>query len=132
MSLSQLQLFIIFLANGIFIGVIFDIFRVLRRTFKHKDFLIYIQDVVFWILSGIILLYSTFNFNDGELRLFMIIGALLGFFIYLFTLSKLFIMINVKIILFVKKIFFKPFIFFVINVKKFKKKKDFSKKSSIT
>ena len=140
MTINQLQLFIIFLIDGIIIGVIFDIFRILRKTFKHKDYIIYIQDILFWFITGLILLYSTFVFNAGELRAFMIVSSVLGFFIYLFTLSKIFIKINVKIILLIKKIviqilriiaipikklialfrklFMKPVTFLVINLKK--------------
>ena len=140
MTLNQLQLFIIFIINGIIIGIIFDIFRVIRKAFKHKDFVIYAQDILFWILAGFILMYSTFIFNDGEFRLFLLIGAIIGFVTYLFTLSKIFIKTNVNILKFikkliskvlkillipmkklVKKIFFKPATFFVINIKKFLK-----------
>ena len=146
MTINQLHLFIIFLINGIIIGLIFDIFRVLRKSFRHKDYIINIQDILFWICTGSILLYSSFTFNDGELRIFMILGAFLGFIIYLFTFSKIIININVKIILFLKKIlgkliklillpirkfFFKPFIFLVINIKKSFKNLKLSKKEKI-
>ena len=147
MTINQLHLFIIFLINGIIIGFIFDMFRVFRKSFRHKDYIINIQDVLFWICTGIILLYSSFTFNDGELRLFMILSAFLGFVIYLLTLSKIIININVKIVLFVKKIlgkiikliilpirkiFFKPFTFLVINIKKSFKNLKLSKKEKIT
>ena len=104
MTLNQLQLFIIFFINGIIIGIIFDTFRVIRKTFKHKDFIIYVQDVLFWILTGSILMYSTFLFNDGEFRFFLLIGVIVGFVTYLFTFSKIFIKTNVSILKFIKKL----------------------------
>ncbi len=119
MAEDQLQLFVIFMIIGIFIGLFFDTFRILRKTFKHKDFVIYIQDFLFWIITGAVLLYSSFIFNSGEFRAYMILGALLGFFAYIFTLSKYFIKINVKIIEMIKKPLFT------------KKKKEFDEKSSI-
>ena len=146
MTINQLHLFIIFLINGIIIGFVFDIFRVFRKSFRHKDYIINIQDILFWLITGIILLYSSFTFNDGELRLFMILSAFLGFIIYLLTLSKITIKINVKIIFFLKKIlnkiikiillpirkfFFKPFTFLVINIKKSFKNFKLSKKEKI-
>ena len=103
MTINQLYLFIIFLITGGIIGIIFDIFRILRKSFRYKHYIIDIQDVIFWILTASILLYSSFIFNDGEIRMFMILSSVLGFIIYLFTLSKLFIKINVKIILIIKK-----------------------------
>ena len=129
MTLNQLHLFIFFLIDGIIIGIIFDIFRILRKTFKHKDFVIYLQDILFWILTGILLLYTTFIFNDSEIRLYMILSSFLGFIIYLFTISKFFINISVKIILFIKnKIFLQPYMFLTINVRKARKKEGFWKK----
>ena len=146
MTINQLHLFIIFLINGIIIGFIFDMFRVFRKSFRHKDYVINIQDVLFWVCTGVILLYSSFTFNDGELRLFMILSAFLGFIIYLLTLSKIIIKVNVKIIFFLKnilskiikilllpirKLFFRPFTFLVINIKKSFKNFKLSKKEKI-
>ncbi len=150
MTINQLQLFIIFLVNGILIGVLFDIFRIIRKTFSHKDFVIYVQDTLFWIFTGIILIYSTFIFNDGQFRIFMLVGTIIGFLIYLYTLSKSFIKINIKIIsvlkkitkkiidlilipikfivLTIRKIFLKPCTFLVINMKKTLKNIKMSKK----
>ena len=143
MSLVQLQLFVVFIINGFVIGIIFDTFRVIRKTFKHKDFVIYIQDILFWILSAIVLLYSTFIFNDGEFRFFLLVGAIFGFIIYLFTLSKIFIKINVNMLKFIKKLsskilkillipirklLLRPCTFLVINMKKIFKKVNLSKK----
>ena len=117
MTINQLQLFIIFLINGIIVGFVFDFFRILRKSFKHSDYLIYIQDIIFWLLTGAIFLYSTFVFNDGEFRLFMIFAALIGFFLYIFTVSKIFINVNVNIILFLKKILIKIIKIFFIPLK---------------
>ena len=146
MTINQLHLFIIFLINGIVIGFIFDMFRVFRKSFRHKDYIINIQDILFWVCTGFVLLYSSFTFNDGELRLFMILSAVLGFIIYLLTFSKIIINVNVKILLFLKKLlsriikilllpirkfFFKPFTFLVINIKKSFKNLKLSKKEKI-
>lgn len=147
MTLSQLQLFIIFSINGIIIGIIFDTFRIIRKSFKHKYIVICIQDALFWILSGFLLIYSTFVFNDGEFRAFMIFATIIGYILYLFTLSKLFIRIGVKIIKLlkkliiitfkmaltpIKKLLLKPCTFLVINVKKsFKSLKRKCQKSKI-
>ena len=146
MTINQLQLFIVFMANGILIGLFFDAFRILRKSFKHQDILIYFQDILFWIITGVILIYSTFIFNDGEFRTYLFLGVFLGFFIYLFTISKWIIKINVSIILSLKKIigkilkillipikylimtirkiFLKPITFFVINLKRKTTKKE--------
>ena len=67
MVTNQAYLFCIFIINGIIIGVLFDFFRILRKTFKTSDLITYIEDSLFWILTGIIILYSIFVFNNGEI-----------------------------------------------------------------
>lgn len=103
MVANQAYLFLIFTINGIFIGVLFDIFRILRKSFKTADILTYIEDISFWILTGLILLYSIFRFSNGEIRFYMFLGVFIGCLLYMLIFSKYFVTINVKIITTIKK-----------------------------
>lgn len=116
MIINQGYIFVIFILNGFLIGILFDIFRILRKSFKTKDIVTYIEDILFWIITGIFLLYSVFRFNNGEIRLYMFIAILIGVLLYMLILSSYIITINVKIITSVKNlfqkifnVFFKPF-----------------------
>ena len=138
MVINQANLFLIFTINGIAIGILFDIFRILRKSFKTSDIVTYMQDLLFWILTGFILLYSIFTFSNGEVRFYMFLGVFLGCLIYMILFSKYFININVKIIKiikkivyiiftpinltikFIKKLLIKPINFITINISKFK------------
>ena len=120
---NQTNLFLIFIVNGIIIGLLFDFFRILRKTFKTSDIITYIEDIIFWILTGFIILYSTFTFNNGEIRLFLFLGIILGVILYILFISSYIIKINVSIINYLKKImkktFLKPISFVIINIRKF-------------
>lgn len=136
MVTNQAYLFLIFAVNGILIGLLFDFFRISRKVFHTNDVATYIEDILFWILAGTIVLYSIFVFNNGELRFYMFLGILLGAFIYLLFISSYIIKVNIKIINILKKIFgfviipfsfiyrilhrifLKPFTFLFINVRK--------------
>lgn len=140
MVVNQILLFLIFMLDGIIIGLIFDIFRISRRTIKTSDFITIIEDFLFWILTAIILLYSIFTFNNGEIRWFMFMATILGFLLYIMTVSSYIIKINVTIINFIKKIIqkifniicipfkilfkfikklcFNPILFIIVNIKK--------------
>ena len=138
MVINQAYLFLIFTINGVLIGLLFDVFRILRRSFKTADIITYLEDILFWILTGLILLYSIFTFSNGEIRFYMFLGIFLGCLLYMLTISKYFIKINVKIILtikkiisviifpikiivnFIRKLFFKPIKFVTININKIK------------
>ena len=67
-AINQAYLFMIFILNGILIGIVFDIFRILRRSFKTPNIVTYIEDTLFWIVSALTILYSLFTFNNGEIR----------------------------------------------------------------
>ena len=130
--LNQLFLFIIFIISGIIIGIFFDIFRILRKSFRTSDFVTYIEDILFWIITCIFLIFIIFKFQEGQIRLYDFLGICLGFIFYLICVSKYFININVLIIKKIKKfikIIFKVFVypfksilkpmcFLVINIKK--------------
>ena len=105
---NELLNLIIFIFTGIIIGILFDIFRIIRRSFKTPDILTYIEDVIFWLLTGVILLFTIFKFNNGEIRIYLFIGLIIGLTIYLLTISRYFIKICVKILLVLKKIFYYP------------------------
>lgn len=132
----QLYSLLIFTISGVAIGIFFDIFRILRRTFKTPDIITYIEDTIFWVCTGIFFLFLLFNFNNGEIRNYVIIGIIMGVVIYILTISKYFIKINVTIINFFKKTLsypiklicvilskiLKPFSFIVININNLFKK----------
>lgn len=105
---NQLFCLGIFIITGISIGLLFDIFRILRKSFHTADWITYIQDALFWILAGSMMLFSIFTFNHGEIRSYVFIGILVGIIIYMLAISKLVIKSSVTIILFVKKILSYP------------------------
>ena len=120
-NLEQLTNFIYFIITGMILGIIFDIFRILRKSFKTSDIVTNIQDILFGLITGIVLLSSIFLFNNGELRLYLFIGIIFGAIIYLLSISKYFIKINILIISFIKKVIFlitKPFVILLKFIKK--------------
>lgn len=107
---NQIYLFSIYFICGIIIGVFFDLFRILRQSFKTSDIVTYIEDIIFGILTGIFLIFIIFIFDNGELRAFTFIALVLGAILYLLTISRYFIRINVNILTFLKKVIVKTFI----------------------
>jgi len=117
MVTNQAYLFSIFVANGVAIGLLFDFFRIMRKSFKTSDILTYIEDIIFWILTGFIILYTIFIFNNGEIRLFMFLAIGIGILAYMLLFSSYIIKINVTIINFFKKILLKVFRFLIFPFK---------------
>lgn len=103
-TLNQVYLFGIYSVCGIIIGIFFDLFRILRRSFKTPDIVTYVEDILFGIFTGIFLIFILFVFNNGEMRFFMFSAIMLGLLLYLLTISKYFIKINVTVLVTIKKI----------------------------
>ena len=114
---NQFYLFFIYILSGVGISILFDTFRVLRKSVKTSNIITYIEDFIFWIIVGIFLIWEIFTISYGELRSYIFIGLLLGIFVYMITISKYFIKINVKILDYVKKIIKKV----ILLIKKFLK-----------
>ena len=99
---NQAQLFLVFIINGIIIGILFDFFRILRKSFKTNDFATYIEDFLFWILTGLSILFTLFKFNNGEIRLYMFFAIGIGILFYILIFSSYIIKLNVSIIICIK------------------------------
>lgn len=104
MVTNQSYLFLIFTLNGIIIGLLFDFFRILRISFKTPNFITYIEDIIFWIITGILILYSIFTFNNGEIRLYIFLGIIIGIVLYILLISSFIIKSNVFVIKALKNI----------------------------
>ena len=125
MTVNQIYVFLIFIIDGILIGLLFDFFRILRKSFHTSNVMTYIEDIMFWILTGIIIMYTLYVVCCGEIRIYMFIGIFIGVCMYILTISKYIINISIKIIMFFKKVtifVFGPFIswakFIHNNIKK--------------
>ena len=101
---NQAVLFLIFSLNGVIIGLIFDFFRILRKSFKTSNLMTYIQDIIFWIVTGISVIIFMYSFSDGTIRFYMFLGLMFGFIIYILAISQYIIKIFVYIIKTVKTI----------------------------
>ncbi|HIT71284.1 MAG TPA: hypothetical protein IAD08_05135 [Candidatus Scatovivens faecipullorum] len=124
---SQEQIFIFFFIIGIIIGFIFDIFRVIRKSFKTTDFITLIEDIIFLLISSILIIGGIIKINGGEVRFYLFLGIFLGGLIYSLTISNLYVIIFYEFVKICKKIFKIPFLCIIkfLQITKSIIKKDF-------
>ena len=84
---NQTYVFLWCVLVGSILASIFDFFRILRRKGNTKNYIVYIQDIIYWLIVTFIIIMSAFMINSGELRGYMFIGYILGAIIYIVTLS---------------------------------------------
>ena len=115
---TEFSIFLAFVLIGLAISFLFDFFRILRRVYKTPDFVTIIEDIAFWIISGIILLSGIFILNEGKIRAFLFIGLFAGIVLYIITISKIVMTMGTTILKTINKIILKPIFNFLQTISK--------------
>ena len=95
---EQARIFSYMILSGLAIGAVFDIFRVSRKIFTQTTAVIFICDLIFFLIAAVGVFYFTLLANDGELRWYEFMGTAVGGIIYFLLLSKIFMKILMAIV----------------------------------
>ncbi|MBE6671491.1 MAG: hypothetical protein E7593_04730 [Ruminococcaceae bacterium] len=108
---------------GVFLGVVYDVFRIRRLAFYcekntettasifHRqrmfieEIVIFIEDVLFWLISTVSMCIFIYYVNSGRFRGVALIGAVIGFFVYYKTIGKVVMLLSGCIINFLRAAF---------------------------
>ena len=123
---EELRLFGMSCIMGAAIGVAFDAVRAVRLIFPHNKLLVAMEDTAFLLFYSAALTAFAAAAARGDLRMYFVVGNILGFLIYFVTLGsivmktmkKLFLMAAacLKLILRPLELFFAP-LYKKVNVK---------------
>lgn len=120
--------FLIFVLVGFIFSIIFDFFRAIRKFKKVKTNTVYIQDIIYFTIIGVILLITITTFLTQTFRIYLLLSIILGVFIYIGVFGNKILKLFIKILSFGDKIL--QFIFLPIEaliqvyekqIKKYKK-----------
>ncbi len=92
-SSHQVYVFSMFVLLGMMCGVLFDIQRFLRTKKSAGYFRTTVEDVVFSFVGIGIMIISSFQINNGEIRYYEVMGAISGVLFYAAFLSRVFLKI---------------------------------------
>lgn len=83
MSLTtQLQTMLAMIGMGSWIGVALDTYgRFLQRS-KRARLIVFVNDILFWLLQSLIIFYVLLLINQGELRFYIFLAILCGYAAY--------------------------------------------------
>ena len=70
------------LYGGIIIGVLYDIYRVIRGKKKNEKLITSLWDILFLISVFAVVVWAIFSSSYGEIRGYVLIGFLVGFYLY--------------------------------------------------
>ena len=109
----QLIEFFQFVAIGIVIALIFDFFRAYRKYKKVSNKGIILQDILFFSIVSVIIIFSIIYILDSNIRLYILLAVLVGILSYISILSKFFL----KIYSFIISAFFDTISFIFLPIK---------------
>jgi len=90
---AQPLIFLLTIYGGIALGVVFEAYRALRKAARKRRFIAPVYDTLFIAVMGALAVTVLYFTNMGELRLFTIVGFILGFALYLSGISPLVMLI---------------------------------------
>jgi spore cortex biosynthesis protein YabQ len=67
---------------GSLFGVMFDTYQRFLDRPNRKSWIVFINDLLFWVIQALIIFYILFLVNNGELRFYIFIALLCGFAAY--------------------------------------------------
>ncbi|MCM1328506.1 MAG: spore cortex biosynthesis protein YabQ [Ruminococcus sp.] len=87
---QQTAAFLMSVLLGAGLGVVYDCFRAARILLPAlaKPKPVFVQDVVFWLIYGFCVFCFAAVSARGQVRLFMFLGSVLGFTLYILTLGN--------------------------------------------
>jgi len=101
---GQTLAFIESILYGTLLGLFFDFFRLSRKVIKNA-FLVAFEDILFLFICTLVTFSFILRVSDGQVRAFLILGEILGFIIYCFSLSIIFMKLSNIIFKIIKTVF---------------------------
>ncbi len=80
------------------LGVCYDVLRILRIAIRHGTFAVAVEDILFSALCAAATFFYQLLADCGRIRMFVLIGELIGFILYYCTVGACLIGISKRII----------------------------------
>lgn len=100
---EEVELFVVCLLLGAFLAMVYDGIRIIRMLFSHKEIVVDVEDLLFWLFTAWMVFRTLFYYNRGALRGYAFLGMFLGVLIYTLTLSRLLLLLAGKIVPILRK-----------------------------
>ncbi len=84
---AQALAFVIMVICGALCGVVFDVFRAMRRMHKTAGGVVALQDICFWLLELILVYMAAFYLNYAHIRAYEAVALVIGSWLYFMTAS---------------------------------------------
>jgi spore cortex biosynthesis protein YabQ len=92
MTLStQFYTMIAMIFMGGWLGASLDTYHRFLQRSKRKYFVVFVNDILFWVVQGLSIFYTLLLVNEGELRFYVFVAMLCGYAAYQSLLKSLYL-----------------------------------------
>ncbi|MCQ6276728.1 spore cortex biosynthesis protein YabQ [Bacillus sp. V3B] len=102
---TQFMTMLAMIGMGTFFGAALDTYNRFLQRRKRKSWLVFINDILFWVFQGLLIFFVLFHVNQGELRFYIFLALLCGFATYQSILKQLYLKCLEKLISIVISVF---------------------------
>lgn len=124
--LSEVNFFLASFVWGILLFFAYDVLRIFRNVFRHAKIVIAIEDIGFWITSGILIFRMMYKMNNGTIRWYAVVAIVVSMKLYQVLASHFVVSLGSDVLLFIKKWIIRfvrwlisPFLFVGKQIKRF-------------
>lgn len=86
---QETVVFIQAILHGMKLTFLYDLIRIFRRIVRHSTLAVSAEDLLFWIVSGVLTFCFAFFRTNGVIRGYVAVGLILGVVFYHFSISPL-------------------------------------------
>ena len=86
---QQTSAFLYSIPLGACLGIVYGALALLRYTFELKKGAVITLDILYMLFCSFCVFFFSLGFLDGYIRIYVILGCLIGFFIYRLTIGRI-------------------------------------------
>lgn len=75
--------------GGILIGILYDVYRVIKGKKRNERLITSLWDALFLFAVFIVVIWAVFSSSYGEIRAYILIGFIVGFYLYQKLLGRI-------------------------------------------
>ena len=77
-NFAQITTFALAIGVGLALCLLYDLFRIFRLLWPPSRLLLFFEDVLYWVLSALVVFCFLLVRCDGSIRFFAVLGLILG------------------------------------------------------
>lgn len=104
---TEFVLFLYAAYFGIEIAFAYDLLRIFRRVVGHSRAAMAFEDFLYWLWVGVKAFLMLYEYHNGRLRFYTILGVCIGIFLYTVSVGAFFVKYSAKLLNKTKKGAFK-------------------------